>query len=42
VRAQATGDRGALEEKRRRVLVVNLGTSAVQGLDVLAREAGPA
>jgi len=42
VRAQASGDRGALEEKRRRVLVVNLGTSVAAGLDVLAREAGPA
>ena len=40
VRAQASGDRGALEEKRRRVLVLNAGSSPVEGLATLARLVG--
>ena len=40
VRAQAEGDRGALEEKHRRLLVVNAGPRAAAGLDAIARGVG--
>ncbi len=36
IRAQAVGDRGALEEKRRRVLVINVGARSADGLAALA------
>lgn len=37
VRAQAAGDRGALEEKHRPVLVVNLGRTTAEGLEAVRR-----
>ncbi len=42
VRGQARGDREALEEARRRVLVVNVGARTDAGLRRLARQIGPA
>ncbi len=42
VRGQARGDRGALEEVHRRVVVVNLGARTDAGLRRLARQVGPA
>lgn len=38
--AQASGDRGALEEQQRRLLVVNLGPEPLEGLAALARLVG--
>jgi len=40
VRAQASGDRGALEEHQRRLLVVNAGPRPLEGLASLARMLG--
>ncbi len=37
IRAQARGDRGALDEHQRRLLVVNLGTETADGLGRLVR-----
>ncbi len=42
VRAQARGDRGALEEKHRRLLVVQLGDRALDGLASLGKAVGRA
>jgi transaldolase / glucose-6-phosphate isomerase len=41
VRAQASGDRGALEEKQRRLLVVNVGPRPRDGLARLSRFLAP-
>jgi len=41
VRAQAEGDRGALEEKHRRVVTVDVGPRPLDGVVALARLLGP-
>jgi transaldolase/glucose-6-phosphate isomerase len=40
IRAQAKGDRGALEQRRRRLLVVNVGSQPLEGLNALANLLG--
>ena len=40
LRAEASGDRAALEEKRRRILVANVGTRPLDGLDALTKLVG--
>ncbi|MCH8198268.1 MAG: hypothetical protein IH904_09310 [Proteobacteria bacterium] len=40
IRAQALGDLGALEQRRRRVLRVDLGTDTASGLAALAKALG--